>query len=350
MCKDIIIDGKITNYEVSDDGKIFNKKTGRELKGTYKTNEYHTVMLMIDGKSKIFLVHRLIAQAFIDNPNNYPVVDHINQDKYDNRIENLRWVDYSTNSLNVSNKKKVSKHDYWDKDFDEKHWKRLLINSNYYASDTGMIVNDKTKMILKFTNRNGYRRISMGNKLLSVHRLIWEAFNGPIPDKMQVDHINGNKADNRLENLRLVSGSDNMKNAYANGHATAVKIYQFDESGNFIADYPTIREAAQAINGNEYAIKQASDRLGTSSGYYWLREQDKDKINEIITAWVPEGFKIIPSLPTYCINKEGQIYNKRNKRLTPIHYYADGSHPYIKVKGANYQVHDLMKQVKFQLP
>ena len=347
MRKSIIIDGKITNYEVSDDGKIFNIKTGKELKGTYRTNEYHSVILTIDGKNRTFLVHRLIAQAFIDNPNNYPIVDHINQNKHDNRIENLRWVNYSTNAKNVSKTKKVLKHEYWDRDFDEKHWKPLLINSNYYASDTGLIVNSKTKMILKFTNRNGYKRVSIDNKPLSVHRLIWEAFNGLIPDRIQVDHINGDKADNRLENLRLVSGSDNMKNAYVNGHSTAVRIYQFDENGNFIADYSTIREAAQAINGNEYAIKKASDRLGTSSGYYWLRGQDKDRINEIITAWVPEGFKVIPSLPTYCINKEGQIYNKRNKRLTPIHYYADGSHPYIRVKGANYQIQDLMKSIKF---
>lgn len=348
MRKDIVIDGKITNYEVSDDGKIFNKKTGRELKGTYKTNEYHTVMLMIDGQSKIFLVHRLIAQAFIDNPNDYPIVDHINQNKYDNRIENLRWVDYSTNSQNAS-RKKPEKTGYWNEGFD-KHWKRLSINLDYYISDNGIVVNGKNNRIVSQATRNGYKRVLINKKLFSVHRLVWEVFNGPIPDKMQVDHINGDKADNRLENLRLVSGSDNMKNAYANGHAAAVKIYQFDEKGNFIADYPTIREAAKAINGNQYAIKQASDRLGTSSGYYWLREQDKDKINEIITAWVPEGFKIIPSLPTYCINKEGQIYNKRNKRLTPIHYYADGSHPYITVKGVNYQIQDLMKQVKFQLP
>lgn len=348
MKKSIIIDGKITNYEVSDDGKIFNIKTGKELKGTYKTNEYHSVILTIEGKNKTFLVHRLIAQAFIDNPNNYPIVDHINQNKYDNRIENLRWVDYSTNSQNVS-RKKPEKAGYWNEDFDE-HWKQLPINLDYYISDNGIVVKGKNNRIISQATRNGYKRVLINKKLFSVHRLMWEAFNGPIPDKMQVDHINGDKADNRLENLRLVSGSDNMKNAYANGHATAVKIYQFDEKGNFIADYPTIREAAKAINGNQYAIKQASDRLGTSSGYYWLREQDKDKINEIITAWVPEGFKIIPSLPTYCINKEGQIYNKRNKRLTPIHYYADGSHPYITVKGANYQIQDLMKQVKFQLP
>lgn len=342
MRKDIIIDGKTTNYEISDDGKIFNKKTGRELKGTYKTNEYHTVMLMIDKQSKIFLVHRLIAQAFIDNPNNYPIVDHINQNKYDNRIENLRWVDYSTNSQNVL-RNKPRKIGYWYEGFDE-HWKQLLINTDYYISDSGIVVNSKNNKILSQGTRNGYKRVLINGKLFSVHRLVWEAFNGEIPDKIQVDHINGNKADNRLENLRLVSNSENMKNAYANGHSAAVKIYQFDEEGTAIAEYPSIKDAARAINGNECAIKDASNRFGMSSGYYWLREQDKDKINDIIVSWVPEGFKIIPSLPTYCINEEGQVYNKRNKRLTPIHYFADGTHPYIKKKGVHYQIQDLLEQ------
>jgi hypothetical protein len=43
MKKKIIIDGKETNYSITDDAKIFNDTTGKELKGTYKTNEYHSV-------------------------------------------------------------------------------------------------------------------------------------------------------------------------------------------------------------------------------------------------------------------------------------------------------------------
>lgn len=51
MEKVIIYEGKETNYTVSDDGKVFNKKTGRYLKGTLKRNEYPSVQLRIDGKS-----------------------------------------------------------------------------------------------------------------------------------------------------------------------------------------------------------------------------------------------------------------------------------------------------------
>lgn len=49
------------------------------------------------------------------------------------------------------------------------------------------------------------------------HRLIWETVNGPIADRLQIDHLNGRKADNRLCNLELVTQSENVRRAVANG-------------------------------------------------------------------------------------------------------------------------------------
>jgi hypothetical protein len=54
----------------------------------------------LDNKTHTFTIHRLIALAFIDNPDNLPCVDHINRNKTDNRIENLRWCSYSLNAKN----------------------------------------------------------------------------------------------------------------------------------------------------------------------------------------------------------------------------------------------------------
>lgn len=59
---------------------------------------------------------------------------------------------------------------------------------------------------------NGYRLIHMAKKRFLEHRLIWIYFNGDIPNDMIVDHINGNKDDNRIENLRVVSRSINILN------------------------------------------------------------------------------------------------------------------------------------------
>ena len=62
-------------------------------------------------------------------------------------------------------------------------------------------------------NDRGYWVVQMQGKKMQVHRIIWEMLNGPIPDGKVIDHINQNPSDNRIENLRLASISDNNCNA-----------------------------------------------------------------------------------------------------------------------------------------
>ena len=58
----------------------------------------------------------------------------------------------------------------------------------------------------------GYRQVRLLDKVYFVHRVIWEMYNGPIPTNMQIDHIDGVKDNNNLENLRLATQSQNMSN------------------------------------------------------------------------------------------------------------------------------------------
>ena len=82
-------------------GKVFNshKVPGRMLKNNMSNIGYYVVNLHKDGKGHTMQVHRLVAQAFIPNPKNLPEVNHKDEDKLDNRVDNLEWCDsaYNTN-------------------------------------------------------------------------------------------------------------------------------------------------------------------------------------------------------------------------------------------------------------
>lgn len=90
--KTIIIDNEITNYEASTNGFIRNKTTKHILKGSLNNSGYLMVTICLDGKRHPhYLVHRLIALTFIPNPNNYSEVNHKDEVKTNNSIENLEW-------------------------------------------------------------------------------------------------------------------------------------------------------------------------------------------------------------------------------------------------------------------
>ena len=84
--------------------------------------------------------------------------------------------------------------------------------SEYKIYKDGTIKNKFGFEIANTRNNKGYIYATIDGKQIPKHRLIWEAFNGEIPDGMEIDHINGNPSDNRLENLRLVTHEDNCNN------------------------------------------------------------------------------------------------------------------------------------------
>ena len=98
-------------YEISNYGVVKSLKsswkcgrnTARKKPYTIITqriidNSYPTVVLIKDGKHKTAFVHRLVALTFIDNPNNFPMVNHKDEDRTNNRADNLEWCNSKYNN------------------------------------------------------------------------------------------------------------------------------------------------------------------------------------------------------------------------------------------------------------
>lgn len=85
-------------YKISKDGKLLNTKSGKYLKGSISSQGYKQFSLKNDeGVVKCVLLHRVLAQHFLENPDNHPVVNHKDGNKLNNSLDNLEWVSYKEN-------------------------------------------------------------------------------------------------------------------------------------------------------------------------------------------------------------------------------------------------------------
>ena len=105
----------------------------------------------------------------------------------------------------------------------------------------------------------GYHKFALGDTTVYTHRYIYEMFNGPIPDEMDVDHIDGDKSNNKISNLRILNRADNAFNRQsANSNSKsgvrgvffhkATQKYQVSVRGKYYGVFSTMKEAEKVAN------------------------------------------------------------------------------------------------------
>ena len=92
------IDGYEGIYKISEDSSVINIKTGKVIKPWINNQGYKCIDLSKDGKRTHHLLHRLMAKSFVPNPNNDPIVLHLDNDKLNLDPNNLAWGTYSENN------------------------------------------------------------------------------------------------------------------------------------------------------------------------------------------------------------------------------------------------------------
>lgn len=88
-----------TEYFITEDGDIF--RNGVKKKSAKSKNAYFCAQLWKNGKYKMYYIHRLVAELYLENPSNLPQVNHKDGNKSNNNVENLEWVSAKDNSLHA---------------------------------------------------------------------------------------------------------------------------------------------------------------------------------------------------------------------------------------------------------
>ena len=147
-------------------------------------------------------------------------------------------------------------------------WHRIS-ESNYEINEKGEVRHVFKKTILKQqTSNSGYMMVEIKRgaktKKYYVHRLLWEAFNGSIPEGMVINHINEIKTDNRLENLNIVTQKENINwggSLKKRALAQAKPILQLDLNNNVINEFESINEAGRYID-KTFSKKGSASSIG----------------------------------------------------------------------------------------
>lgn len=227
----IIINGEETNYSVSDDGQVKNDITEKILSLTLQQGYQH-ITITVNKKQKNLRVHRLVAIAFIPNPENKPYVNHIDGDRKNNKVANLEWV---TPQENIQ-----------------------------HAHDNGLVRKTRARQVIQYS--------LMGEEMITFISAAEAARELGLHEskiilccqrqRMTTGDYQWRYADDPNKDVKPIT--DRM------GYHKSKKVAQLDDNDNILNIYSSYSEAARAVNGTQSAISRVCSGLNVHhKGYKW---------------------------------------------------------------------------------
>lgn len=336
--KELPADMHLSRYEVSNLGRVRNSG-GYVLNSRPTPNGYiYSSVTRDDGEVVILSGHKMVAAAFLPFEEGKTQIDHLNHDRADNRLSNLRRVTPSENNLNKVDQSKAGRRarpiEQLDEDenvikvwksgkeiaeslglsyarilaccggrtdavggfgwrypvdipTEEEVWKTLTTNGmRIGVSSLGRIKLPKvtTKGMLEYSGKYVVNLTPPEGKVKKrmVHTLVCRAFHGKSPDKQKrVNHLDGDLTNNRADNLEWTTHVELCKTRKPPAKPrTGRTVEQLTPQGVLIATFSSISDASRAFEGEHRIPKQSicaackGKMKGMAGGYLWRYKQE----------------------------------------------------------------------------
>ena len=209
-------------------------------------NGYYHINLDKNNNSKLFTIHKLVAETFIPNPDNLPCINHKDENKHNNHVDNLEWCTIAYN--------------------------------NIYGTARERAGSKMRIKVLKFDLQGNLLRQYDGLGMASKEENISK---GNIENVCT--HRNGKKT---LNGFIFMYEDDYIKNGFIGYKSTKNRmINKYDLNGKFICSYESIKQAGESIpylsnNGESNITAVCRGRQKTAYGYIWRYSDDVDDINK----------------------------------------------------------------------
>ena len=324
----------IPKYAVSNQGRVRTVRTNRVRSLRQGVDGYVTVSLHNGTCRRPLLVHRLVMLAFVGPVPLNKTVDHIDRNRANNALSNLRYASIQEQILNRSvrstqrrnstpvdridstavivryasaleaarsiccgktpsaqlchnvrqaaKKGAIYKGYAWRFGFDG-IWKDIPPSAiggqaGYAASADGKIKSPKAYITSGGSTASGYLIVTIGKHVYRVHRLIATAFLSPPSDKHNiVNHINGIRHDNRIENLEYVTPSGNTQHAIDTGLMKARKaVKKYTLAREFLGEFPSVLDAGNSIGERKSPLISmcCKGKRRSAYGFLWRFSND----------------------------------------------------------------------------